>query len=565
MRLDYLLAAIIFGDHAISPCRAARCEQRAAGTSYAPQPATCPATPIVRQASSLAASEFQYISARKPVADAALASWLKQVNNKFDTSALPIVALAGSGGGYRALLNEAGIIQAMDSRDSNSSVKGLYQALCYHSALSGGGWLAQSLAAWNWPTISFLRENVYEPRLQNSLILAGGFNVAFAYAQIVGDVNRSLILFVDTSQLADVTAKAAALYPVTIGDIYGRLLGYNLFPGPDGGAALTMSGLTTFSNFTAHRVPYPIITSIGTNASSSGNCSAPPDAIQYEYTPHEFGSWDKGADSFVQMAYLGSSLSNGVVAQGKRCTRGFDRLDFVTASTSNIFGFLCNPLYAGATAFAQLADALQNALLEAAGIATTELFNVIPNPFRGYSRATAVAGAKFLTLGDGDLSLQNNPIYPFLQPERNVSILVVAETCNENATNSLCTGLSLHNTYLQSKVQGLPRMPTIPPESTFIAQNLGNRARFFGCHQPNTLTIIWLPLVAYSSTVAQDVSTFDIQIDEETTDAAISNGNLIATQGDDPQWPMCLACAIMTKSGRPLLAGCDACLDKYCV
>ncbi|KAK5714468.1 hypothetical protein LTR15_010650 [Elasticomyces elasticus] len=549
MRLDYLLVAVVVGDHAISPCRAARREQRAAGTSYAPQPANCPATPIVRQASSLAAGEFQYISARKPIANAALASWLKQVNKNFDTSALPIVALVGSGGGYRALLNEAGIIQAMDSRDSNSSAKGLYQALCYHSALSGGGWLAQSLAAWNWPTISFLRENVYEPRLQNSLILPGGFTVAFAYAQI----------------LADVIAKAAALFPVTIGDIYGRLLGHNLFPGADGGAALTMSGLTTFSNFTAHRVPYPIITSIGTNASSSGNCSALPDAIQYEYTPHEFGSWDKGVDSFVQMAFLGSSLSNGVVAQGSRCTRGFDRLDFITASTSNIFGFLCGPLYAGATAFAQLADALQNALLEAAGIATTELFNVIPNPFRGYSRATAVAGAKFLTLGDGDLSLQNNPVFPFLKPERNVSVLIVAETCNENATNSLCTGLSLYNTYLQSKVQGLPKMPTIPTESTFIAQSLGSQARFFGCRQPNALTIIWLPLVAYSSTAAQDVSTFDIQINEETTDAAIRNGNLVATQGDDPQWPMCLACAITTKSGRPLLAGCDACLNKYCV
>ncbi len=159
-------------------------------------------------------------------------------------------------------------------------------------------------------------------------------------------------------QLADVAAKAAAGYPVTAGDIYGRLLVYNLFPGADGGVALTMSGLTSSINFTEHKVPYPIITSIGTNASSSGDCSAPPDATQYEYTPHEFGSWDKGVNSFVQMAHLGSNISNGTAVHGN-CTSGFDNLGFVTASTSNIFGFLCHPVYNSIGAVAQLADALQ--------------------------------------------------------------------------------------------------------------------------------------------------------------------------------------------------------------
>ncbi|TKA45585.1 hypothetical protein B0A54_04124 [Friedmanniomyces endolithicus] len=509
MRLDQFSAAIIAVSYAVAPCCAARLERHTAD-AYAPQRATCPTSSIVRPASSLATGEAQYIAARKIIADAALASWLKKVNETFDTdtSTLPTLGLAGSGGGYRALLNEAGILQAMDARDSNSSVNGLYQAFTYHAVLSGGGWLATSLAAWNWPTISYLQENVYEPNLQNGLLLPGGFYAPLAYAQI----------------LADVAAKAAAGYPVTAGDIYGRLLGCNLFPGTDGGVSLTMSGLTSSSNFTKHKVPYPIITSIGRNA-SSGNCSEPPDTTQYEYTPHEFGSWDKGVNSFMQMAYLGSNMSNGAAVRGN-CASGFDNLGFVTASTSNVFGFLCNSAYKSAGAVAQLADALQNAILEVAGTTTSGLFNEIPNPFHAYSHASAVSSAKLLTLGDGDLSMQNDPVWPFLQPERSVSVLILADTCSENTTNSSCTGLSLHNTFLEAEAQGLTKMPTIPPTSTFVALYLSSQARFFGCHQPDAVTIIWLPLVSYSGTTASDISSVDIEVSKANTDSIIRNAHL---------------------------------------
>jgi len=322
MLLEYLsiLLGITTICYAAIPDNDARLELR--GTvPYAPEKAACPTTPIVRQASGLAAGEAQYIGARKPIANAALASWLKKINPSFDTSSLPLIRFIGSGGGYRALLNEAGILQAFDSRDSNSSVNGLYQAFSYHAALSGGGWFANSLAAWNWPTVSYLQKKVYEPNLQRGLLLPGGITAPVAYMQIV----------------ADVAAKLAAGYPVTPGDLYGRLLGYNLFPSPDGGAALTISGFTNSANFTAHRVPYPILTSIGTEASSHGHCTASPNATQYEYTPHEFGSWDRGVDSFVQVAYMGSTLTNGTTKTGQ-CTTGFDKLDFVTASTSNVFG-----------------------------------------------------------------------------------------------------------------------------------------------------------------------------------------------------------------------------------
>lgn len=110
--------------------------KRASLSAYEPDSAPCPNTPLVRDASALGSEESAYISSRKQKADAALADWL-QKQGSFGTDSQPTVALASSGGGYRAHLVGAGVVKAFDARDSNTSVSGLYQALTYHSGLSG--------------------------------------------------------------------------------------------------------------------------------------------------------------------------------------------------------------------------------------------------------------------------------------------------------------------------------------------------------------------------------------------------------------------------------------------
>lgn len=105
-------------------------------TPYQPVSTSCPDTPLVRNATGLSPQESDYISSRKDKADAALASWLEK-HGSFNTDSQPSVALASSGGGYRALLSGAGVVQAFDARDSDTDVSGLYQALTYHSGLSG--------------------------------------------------------------------------------------------------------------------------------------------------------------------------------------------------------------------------------------------------------------------------------------------------------------------------------------------------------------------------------------------------------------------------------------------
>lgn len=75
-----------------------------------------------------------------------------------NASALPNIGIALSGGGYRAMLNGAGVVEAFDSRTPNSTntgqLGGLLQASTYLSALSGGNWLVGSLFSNNFTSVS---------------------------------------------------------------------------------------------------------------------------------------------------------------------------------------------------------------------------------------------------------------------------------------------------------------------------------------------------------------------------------------------------------------------------
>jgi lysophospholipase len=74
-----------------------------------------------------------------------------------NASSIPNIAIAASGGGYRAMLNGGGIVAAFDSRTPNSTspgqLGGLLQSSTYLSGLSGGSWLVGSLYANNYTTI----------------------------------------------------------------------------------------------------------------------------------------------------------------------------------------------------------------------------------------------------------------------------------------------------------------------------------------------------------------------------------------------------------------------------
>ena len=445
---------------------------------YAPTTATCPTTPLVRPATGLSSSETNYLANRKPKANAGLTSWLQKTNPDFGTNVLPTIALTTSGGGYRSLLSGAGVIQGFDARDSNVGTSGIFQGLTYEAGLSGGAWLLSSLAGNNYPTISSLRDSLWETAFQDSLLLPDNLLTGLAYAAVTNDIK----------------AKNAAGFPPTLTDPYGRLLSYQLLKGLDGGVTDRLSGIATLSNFSAYNVPYPIIASLGVKT-NEGQCLPGPNATVYELTPYEFGSWSQGVQAFTQTAYLGTALSNGVPTN-KACTQNYDNLGYVLGTSSNLFNELCASVPSATNLNNSLVADLAAIVLTAHELATRDEYAVYPNPFYNYAQSSLVESQTDLFLVDGGEALQNNPIFPLLQPARGVDAIIVND--NSADTNNFPNGSEILTTYVQSLNAGLTKMPFIPSVDTFMGEGLNKRPTFFGCNDSSKVTIVYLPNVNYT-------------------------------------------------------------------
>lgn len=147
---------------------------------YTPQNTTCPSTrPTVRSASALSDNETSWLEMRRNNTINPMRDLLGRLNisgfdaesyitnNAKNASALPSIAIAVSGGGYRACLTGGGAIQAFDSREVNSTaighLGGLLQSATYLAGLSGGGWLVGSIFVNNFTTITGLLDNNASP------------------------------------------------------------------------------------------------------------------------------------------------------------------------------------------------------------------------------------------------------------------------------------------------------------------------------------------------------------------------------------------------------------------
>jgi lysophospholipase len=127
---------------------------------------------LFRSASRLSPKEVSWLRARRPNTTSALRNLFQKLNiTDFDTAAyldnnsesdtaVPIIGIAASGGGYRAMMGCGGAIAAFDSREVNGQLGGLLQSATYFSGLSGGSWLVGSIYLNNYTTITSLRDYV---------------------------------------------------------------------------------------------------------------------------------------------------------------------------------------------------------------------------------------------------------------------------------------------------------------------------------------------------------------------------------------------------------------------
>jgi len=403
-----------------------------------------------------------------------------------------------------------------------------------------------SIAGNDWPTISYLSEELWEDSLDGSLLLPANL-LSFSGLTQYGAIATEIAL------------KEGAGFPTTIIDPWGRLLSYQLLEGNFGGVKKYMSSLATYNNFTSFNAPFPIITAIGVVASED-QCTPPADATQYEFHPYEFGSWDEGVSAFTPVKYIGSDLNNGQPEEEGKCIVHYDNLGYVLGTSSDIFPAICEVLTPATGANDSLANVLEGIISLVHEPVFEDLFGLYRNPFYNYSRSSRVSEDQDLLLLDGGFSDQVSPIWPFIVDERSVDVLIVNDNSADTADN-FPNGASIRQTYVQAQVAGLSKMPYIPDNVTFVDEGLNTRATFFGCDEPDTTLMVYLPNKEYS--FDSGTATAKIVYSKEETRGMIANGVQVGTQDADAGWGLCLACAIKIRDAD-LPEGCEACFDKHC-
>lgn len=135
-------------------------------------------------------------------------------------------------------------------------------------------------------------------------------------------------------------------------------------------------------------------------------------------------------------------------------------------------------------------------------------------------------------------------------------------------------GTALYKTYLKMQQPAFRNyfFPKIPNtfNNQFISGGYNKRPTFFGCDMPEGPLIVYLP--NYFATDRTDMQTMQTDFTGDELDGFFRNSLLIATQKNstlnDPEWPECLACALIDKqqkrSNKPRTAQCKNCFRKYC-
>ena len=532
----------------------------------------CQGTLLRSAATGVSTDEARYVSARKKNADAALVKWLQAANDQLKASPdasfatngnLPTLALTSSGGGWRALLCGAGLISGLDSRESNgvvSGMSGLYQALTYHTGLSGGSWLLSSIMGNGWETVSWLKKNIWESGFNHDLLEPDGGAHPLKTGHILDEIHHA-------DKAKKKAKQANGQNGTSLTDLWGRLLSYELFPPETSGAITqTLSAIDNTSPgspWALNQVPFPIITSIGVNYPE--NCLPTLVSTQYEFNPYEFGSWDAGVSSFTPTKYLGTSMENGKPIKG--CTVNYDNLGYVLGTSSTLFNEICYE-YETTTKpiekdFLKLWKTAEGGNLE-----TREYYATYPNPFHGVGQSSSAVTADLeLTLADGGETNQNDPIWPLLH--RNDVSVIIANDNSADTKDHWNSGSAISQTAQRAQQMGLNRMPLVPAVSN-DSQIPMRDPQFFGCHDASRIMIIYLPNNQWldKSIIQANQATSKQSYTPAETDNMIANAKLDATQGtNNPDWPICVACATMknfqTFTGA-LKEKCQTCFQKYC-
>ncbi|PTB35369.1 hypothetical protein M441DRAFT_62840 [Trichoderma asperellum CBS 433.97] len=558
-------------------------EERAAAVApdgYTPARVDCPANrPKIRPATGLSINETDWLPQRTNNTVSAMKDLLSRVNiSGIDTgryidnltsgggTGLPRVAIAISGGGYRALMNGAGALAAFDNRSTNATetghLGGLLQSATYLSGLSGGSWLVGSLYVQNFTSVESI-----------VLSTSGFLSTLWQFDESIFDGPSDLNVIKYYRQLFDaVDGKKKAGFNTSITDYWGRALSYQLVDPSDGGPAVTFSSIANDTDFKTAQAPMPLIVAI---ERTSGQVQIAANSTIFEFNPWEMGSYDTGLEAFAPLQFVGSNFTNGTIAKNGECIAGVDNAGFVMGTSSSLFN----------QALLQIGqvEGVPDFLLGAINDTLTDIGNdnkdiaSWPNPFFGYNSSVNLnANTTYLTLVDGGEDLQNIPLHPLILPERKVDVIFAVDGSADTATlwpNGTAMVATFNRSEATTSSADDNRFPDVPDQNTFVNLGLNNRPTFFGCNNgsgtPSGPLIVYLPNAPLS--FHSNVSTFDLKYSDEERNQIIQNGYNMATRGNgtvDANWPACVGCAILSRSfdrtRTSIPAVCRDCFTRYC-
>ncbi|KAK6602166.1 Lysophospholipase [Botrytis cinerea] len=501
-------------------------------SGYAPTTSDCPSSdrPVLRDSLSTSSQELSWLKKRRANTVPALREFLGRLNitgfnsnsyidNARNTSQLPNIAIAVSGGGYRALMNGAGAIAAFDNRTLGSIATGL----------SGGGWLLSSLYGNEFPTVEEILSNERANPLWQ-------FQNPIWIGPDLGDTGTSNAEAYFEALLNQVQSKADAGFNTSMTDLWGRAIAYQLLNTTNIDNSHTFSSIQTSTKFASGTIPMPILVADGRKDGQTVFSSK--DTTNYEFNPWEMGSFDD--IGFAPLKYI------------KDTNMVPDMLK----------GFITNMLKEVGDDDNDIADWTR------------------VNPFYGWKSSTnPSAKSKRLTLVDGGEDLQNIPFTPLIQAVRGVDVIFAvdssADTLSPRGMN-WPNGTAIVATYERSLAQDNgTTFPSIPDINTIVNLGLNSRPTMFGCDARNLSSTSTAPIVVYLPNSPyvyhSNVSTFTMSYELEVRNAIIQNGYDVVTMGNatvDSEWPTCVGCAIMSRSwdrtNTTTPEVCKSCFTKYC-
>ncbi|KAF8432983.1 lysophospholipase [Boletus edulis BED1] len=550
---------------------------------------------------SLSSSEAAYVKARKSnvlpqawktylanveATNVTLPSYVSNILNG-SSSETPNLGIATSGGGYRAAIFGAGVLNALDGRNTtskNAGIGGLLQTATYLSGLSGGAWFVTSLAQANFPTIQELVFGYPHPTVANNSW--GGWNTGYSLYTPSGNPFTDLDYLCHLVQ--ELEGKYDGHYAVTFADYWSRVLARHFVNGTFSlnffdesythGAGILWSSVADTESFQSYAIPFPIIAADllapGQNMSEelSGDDIPLSNPIM-EFNVYEMGSFDPMLSAFAPTKYLGTTNDNV-------CITNYDQAALVAGSSSELFNEV--NFTSSLPSVFQDAISLIDSLLPEPGI---ELDVASwPNPFYGVAPETFLSSSQTdLRIVDGGEDGENIPLQTLLVKARGLDTILAIDA-SSNA-NNFADGSALiasqDRANLLSSAYSFPPVPTTASE--FTARDLTTRPTFFGCN--TTSANETTPLMIYlanggpphnGEAPVTNTSTFQVSYSSSQLQSMLDQIFVISTQGypasssmtSDPEWPACLACAVVDRAreraGEARSGVCETCLARYC-